>query len=100
MTLYNVTAELGGPSGRPRSSVEAEADAVADSMPEELTGPFAAVLHASENVDDGLAVTLTLDAFGAGQAAQMGADILAAFGLETDAVEAMTSEEFDRRNDL
>ena len=99
MTLYNVTAELGG-DPRPRSSSDAESDAVADSMPDELVGPFSAVLHASEHHDDGLAITLSLDSFGPGMAANMAADVLRAFGFEVDAVHAMTSEEFDRRNGL
>lgn len=98
MTLYNVTAELGG-DPRPRSSDDAESEAVADSMPDELVGPFHAVLHASEHHDDGLAVTLSLEAYGPGMAATMGVDVLAAFGFEADAVHAMTSEEFDRRNE-
>ena len=93
MTLYNVTAEIGG---FPRPTAEE----VERLLTDELTVPFHAVLHVSEHEDGGLAVTMSLESFGPGMAAEMAVDLLKVFRIEAYAVAAMPTEEFDRRNGL
>lgn len=90
MTLYNVTAEV----------FETSADAIEERMTAELMGPFSAVLHVSQHSEDGLAITLTLDSWGPGMAANQGVELLSAFGILSTAVEAMPTQEFDRRNGI
>jgi hypothetical protein len=98
VTLYNVTAEVGGRSPEdPRPSGD-EWEAVEAKLPEPLWSEGLS-LHSSEHHDDGVAITMTVEAETLTEAAETVVSILASLDVWVDAFEVMTTEDFDRRTD-
>ena len=100
MTLYNVTAEVGGRSPEdPRPSArEDDWEDVEQKLPDSLW-EHGLSLHASEHHDDGVAITMTVEAEALTEAAEVVVSTLASVDVWVDAVDVMTTEEFDRRTD-